>query len=550
MSRYQTTVRLSLFIVIALLTGILLGLLLERAALRKAYDTVRQGDKLSWALSQIESRYVDPMSRDSLAELAVPVLLQELDPHSVYIPAREFAATNEPLTGTFDGIGVMFNMLTDTVQITNVISSGPSAAAGIVAGDRIITVNDSTISGVGMDQERVVGMLRGPRGTTVRLGILRSPAEELLPVVVTRGAIPVKSLEAAFLVPGHPEIGYIRFGRFAATTYNEVLAALGRLRSQGATRIILDLRGNGGGYMDQAIFIANEFLHAGQKIVYTEGAASPRIDQHADGNGRFQQTDLAVVIDENTASASEIVAGAIQDNDRGLIVGRRSFGKGLVQEQLVYPGGDGSAVRLTVARYYTPVGRSIQKPYTPGDDASYYSELTRRREHDEFFSADSIHLPDSLRFTTPGGKTVYGGGGIMPDIFVPVDTTGLTPYFLKLFQKNLIFRYAQRMTDRYRREINAIGTLRALDRFFADKNLFYDFVAYADREGVHPTEAEMTLSKPLIEAQIRAYIGRNTSLDETAFYYYMFPQDNTLLRTVAALEAGGDGFLPQDDDLR
>ncbi|MCH5306015.1 MAG: S41 family peptidase [Rikenella sp.] len=550
MSRYQTTVRLSLFIVIALLTGILLGLLLERAALRKAYDTVRQGDKLSWALSQIESRYVDPMSRDSLAELAVPVLLQELDPHSVYIPAREFAATNEPLTGTFDGIGVMFNMLTDTVQITNVISGGPSAAAGIVAGDRIITVNDSTISGVGMDQERVVGMLRGPRGTTVRLGILRSPAEELLPVVVTRGAIPVKSLEAAFLVPGHPEIGYIRFGRFAATTYNEVLAALGRLRSQGATRIILDLRGNGGGYMDQAIFIANEFLHAGQKIVYTEGAASPRIDQHADGNGRFQQTDLAVVIDENTASASEIVAGAIQDNDRGLIVGRRSFGKGLVQEQLVYPGGDGSAVRLTVARYYTPVGRSIQKPYTPGDDASYYSELTRRREHDEFFSADSIHLPDSLRFTTPGGKTVYGGGGIMPDIFVPVDTTGLTPYFLKLFQKNLIFRYAQRMTDRYRREINAIGTLRALDRFFADKNLFYDFVAYADREGVHPTEAEMTLSKPLIEAQIRAYIGRNTSLDETAFYYYMFPQDNTLLRTVAALESGGDGFLPQDDDLR
>ena len=550
MSRYQTTVRLSLFIVIALLTGILLGLLLERAALRKAYDTVRQGDKLSWALSQIESRYVDPMSRDSLAELAVPVLLQELDPHSVYIPAREFAATNEPLTGTFDGIGVMFNMLTDTVQITNVISGGPSAAAGIVAGDRIITVNDSTISGIGMDQERVVGMLRGPRGTTVRLGILRSPAEELLPVVVTRGAIPVKSLEAAFLVPGHPEIGYIRFGRFAATTYNEVLAALGRLRSQGATRIILDLRGNGGGYMDQAIFIANEFLHAGQKIVYTEGAASPRIDQHADGNGRFQQTDLAVVIDENTASASEIVAGAIQDNDRGLIVGRRSFGKGLVQEQLVYPGGDGSAVRLTVARYYTPVGRSIQKPYTPGDDASYYSELTRRREHDEFFSADSIHLPDSLRFTTPGGKTVYGGGGIMPDIFVPVDTTGLTPYFLKLFQKNLIFRYAQRMTDRYRREINAIGTLRALDRFFADKNLFYDFVAYADREGVHPTEAEMTLSKPLIEAQIRAYIGRNTSLDETAFYYYMFPQDNTLLRTVAALESGGDGVLPQDDDLR
>ncbi|MDE6499400.1 MAG: S41 family peptidase [Rikenella sp.] len=538
MSRYKTAVRFSLFIVVSLLLGAFLGILLERAALRNAYEHVRSGDKLSWALSEIERRYVDPISRDSLAELAVPVLLEELDPHSVYIPASEFAATNEPLAGTFDGIGVMFNMLTDTVQITNVISGGPSAAAGIVAGARIITVNDSLIAGVKMDQDKVVGMLRGKRGTTVRLGILREPAEELLPITVTRGAIPVKSLEAAFLVPGAPEIGYVRFGRFAATTYNEVMAALSKLREQGARKVILDLRGNGGGYLDQAIFIANEFLGQGRKIVYTEGAASPRVDQDADGRGRFQDVELAVVIDENSASASEIVAGAIQDNDRGLIVGRRSFGKGLVQEQIAYPGGDGSAMRLTVARYYTPVGRSIQKPYTLGDDQEYYNELIRRQEHDEFFSADSIRLPDSLRFTTPGGKTVYGGGGIMPDVFVPADTTGLTPYFLKLFQKNLIFRYAQRTTDRYRKEINAIGSLSDLDRFFSDKNLFYDFVAYADREGVHPTETEMTLSKPLIEAQIRGYIGRNTSLDETAFYYYIFPQDETLQRTVRALRAG------------
>ncbi|MDE5944570.1 MAG: S41 family peptidase [Rikenella sp.] len=538
MSRYKTAVRFSLFIVVSLLMGAFLGILLERAALRNAYEHVRSGDKLSWALSEIERRYVDPISRDSLAELAVPVLLEELDPHSVYIPASEFAATNEPLAGTFDGIGVMFNMLTDTVQITNVISGGPSAVAGIVAGDRIITVNDSLIAGVKMDQDKVVGMLRGKRGTTVRLGILREPAEELLPITVTRGAIPVKSLEAAFLVPGAPEIGYVRFGRFAATTYNEVMAALSKLREQGARKVILDLRGNGGGYLDQAIFIANEFLAQGRKIVYTEGAASPRSDQNADGRGRFQDVELAVVIDENSASASEIVAGAIQDNDRGLIVGRRSFGKGLVQEQIAYPGGDGSAMRLTVARYYTPVGRSIQKPYTLGDDQEYYNELIRRQEHDEFFSADSIRLPDSLRFTTPGGKTVYGGGGIMPDVFVPADTTGLTPYFLKLFQKNLIFRYAQRTTDRYRKEINAIGSLSDLDRFFSDKNLFYDFVAYADREGVHPTETEMTLSKPLIEAQIRGYIGRNTSLDETAFYYYIFPQDETLQRTVRALRAG------------
>lgn len=535
MNNYKTTIRVTLFIVTALLVGASLGIMLERAALRDAYTDARQGDKLSWALSEIEERYVDPITRDSLAELALPLLLQDLDPHSVYIPASEFAATNEPLTGTFDGIGVMFNMLTDTVQITNVISGGPSAAAGIVAGDRIITVNDSTIAGVKMDQDKVVGMLRGQRGSTVKLGILRAPAQELLPVTVTRGAIPVKSLEAAFIVPGKPEVGYIKFGRFAATTHSEVLAALMQLREQGARKVILDLRGNGGGYLDQAIYIANEFLPKGHKIVYTEGHASPRADQNADGRGRFQDIELAVVIDENSASASEIVAGAIQDNDRGVIVGRRSFGKGLVQEQIPYPL-DGSAMRLTIARYYTPVGRSIQKPYTPGHGEDYNGELIRRYEHNEMLTADSIHLADSLKYITPGGKIVYGGGGIMPDIFVPVDTTGVTPYFSKLFQKNLIFRYATQTTDRYRKQINAVKTLGDLDRFFADKNLFYDFVAYADRQGIHPTETEMTLSKALITAQIKGYIGRNTPLDETAFYYYIFPQDSTLTRAVQVLD--------------
>lgn len=535
MSNYKTTIRTVLFIVTALLIGTALGIMLERAALRNAYTNVRRGDKLTWALSEIEERYVDPITRDSLAELTLPVLLQELDPHSVYIPASEFAATNEPLTGTFDGIGVTFNMLTDTVQVINVISGGPSAAAGIAAGDRIVTVNDSLIAGVKMDQEKVVGMLRGKRGSTVKLGILRAPSDEPFFVTVVRGAIPVKSLEAAFLVPGHPEIGYIRFGRFAATTHNEVLAALMQLHEEGVKKVILDLRGNGGGYLDQAIYIANEFLPGGNKIVYTEGNASPRIDQDADGRGRFQDIELAVVIDENTASASEIVAGAIQDNDRGVIVGRRSFGKGLVQEQIPYPL-DGSAMRLTIARYYTPVGRSIQKPYTSGDAEGYNGELIRRYEHHEMLNADSIHLADSLKFVTPGGKIVYGGGGIMPDVFVPIDTSGVTPYFSKLFQKNLIFRYAQQTTDRYRKQINAIRNLSELDRFFADKNLFFDFVAFADREGVHPTETEMTLSRPLIEAQIKGYIGRNTPLDETAFYYYLLPQDSTLIRTVQVLD--------------
>lgn len=537
MSNYRTSIRVALITLTALLVGTGLGIMLERALLHETYQHVRRGDKLSWALSEIEERYVDPITRDSLAELTVPLLLQELDPHSVYIPASEFAATNEPLTGSFDGIGVVFNMMTDTVQVTNVIAGGPSAAAGIVAGDRIITVNDSLIAGVKMDQDKVVSLLRGKRGTTVKLGILRAPSTELFPVTVTRGAIPMKSLEAAFMVPGSPEVGYIKFSRFASTTYNEVLAALTQLRDAGARKIIMDLRGNGGGYLDQAIYIANEFLPQGAKIVYTEGNASPRADQNANGRGQFQKMELAVVIDENSASASEIVAGAIQDNDRGVIVGRRSFGKGLVQEQIPYPP-DGSAMRLTVARYYTPVGRSIQKPYTPGNGEDYNSELMRRYQHSEMLNADSIHLVDSLKYVTPGGKIVYGGGGIMPDVFVPADTSGVTPYFMKLFQKNLIFRYATQMTNRYRKQINAIRTLSELDAFFADKNLFYDFVAYADREGVHPTETEMTLSRPLITAQLKGYIGRNTALEETAFYYYIFPQDNTLLRSVEVLNDG------------
>lgn len=534
MINYKTIIRMSIAVIAALLVGAWLGIYLERTALQSTYDNLRQGDKLSWALSEIEERYVDPIGRDSLTEMVLPLILKELDPHSVYIPASEFAATNEPLTGTFDGIGVMFNMMTDTVQVTNVISGGPSAKAGIVAGDRIMTVNDSLIAGVKMDQDKVVGLLRGPRDSKVKLGILREPAHELLPVTVTRGAIPVKSMEAAFLVPGSPGIGYIRFGKFAATTHNEVLQALMQLREQGAKKVILDLRGNGGGYLDQAIYIANEFLDKGKKIVYTEGNASARVDQDADGRGRFLDLPLAVVIDENSASASEIVAGAIQDNDRGTIVGRRSFGKGLVQEQIPYPG-DGSAMRLTIARYYTPVGRCIQKPYTPGDEDGYNGELLERYRHNEMLSADSIRLADSLRYVTPGGRLVYGGGGIMPDVFVPIDTTGLTPYFSKLFQKNLIFKYAAQTTDRYRKEINAIKTLEELDRFYADKNLFYDFVAFADRQGVHPTETEMTLSRGLITAQIKGYMGRNTQLDETAFYYYIFPEDHTLRETVKAL---------------
>lgn len=531
MSNYRTGIRVTIAVAAAILLGAALGVMLERKATRTEFGRIEQGDKLSWALSLIGKRYVDPISRDSLAEVVIPSLLEKLDPHSVYIPAQDFAATNEPLTGSFDGIGVTFNMLTDTVLVNGVISGGPSDKAGLVAGDRIMTVNDTLIAGVKKDQDSIVMMLRGPRGSTVKLGVLRSPGKEITPFTVTRGIIPIKSLDAAFLIK--PDIGYIRFSRFASTTYIEVLQAMNQLRNEGATKMILDVRDNSGGYLDQAIYIANEFLPQGQKIVYTEGHASPRVDQLANGKGSFQDIDLAIVISESSASAAEILAGAIQDNDRGLIIGRRSFGKGLVQEQ--YPYRDGSAIRLTMARYYTPVGRSIQKPYTPGKGDDYEGELRRRYDHNEMLTADSIRQVDSLRFVTPGGNVVYGGGGIMPDVFVPMDTTSITPYFMKLFQKNLIFRYASQYTEQHRSEINAIKSFEQLDEFLNRRNLFYDFVSYAERQGVHPTQTEMTLSRQLITSQLKGYIGRNTELVESAYYYYMYPQDPTLLRTVEEL---------------
>lgn len=532
MSNYKTWIKTTLLLCTALLVGIILGILTEKAVLQSQRQRIAQGDKLSWALSLIDERYVDDISRDSLAELVLPSILQELDPHTTYIPASEFAATNEPLTGSFDGIGVMFNMLTDTVQVTNVISAGPSAKAGVVAGDRIIMVDDVMIAGVKMDQDSVVKRLRGKRGSKVKLSIERRPAKELLPLTVTRDVIPMKSLEASFMA--RPGIGYIRFGRFASTTYQEVLAALRSLRDQGATKVIMDLRENTGGYLDQAIYIANEFLPKGNKIVYTEGNTSPRVDQNADGRGTFTDVELAIIIDEGSASASEIVAGAIQDNDRGTIIGRRSFGKGLVQEQ--FPYSDGSAIRMTVARYYTPLGRSIQKPYAPGKEKEYQQEIRWRYEHNEMLSADSIHLADSLRFFTPGGKVLYGGGGIMPDIFVPMDTSSVTPYFRELFQKNLIFKYATQITDQNRAQINDIKTFEQMNAFFARRNLFYDFVAYADRAGVRPAGNDLELSRDLITAQLKGYISRNTPLEEGAFYYYMMPQDKTLLRSIEALQ--------------
>ena len=490
-------------------------------------------NKLTYTLSLIENEYVDSVSMDSLSEHVIPLLVRELDPHSVYIPASEMAELNEPLEGEFDGIGVVFNMATDTVIVLNVIPQGPSDKAGVKAGDRIIEIDDSLVAGRQIPQNRIVRLLRGPRDSKVRLGIERQGISGLVDFEVVRGVIPIKSVESAFRIVD--SIGYIKLGQFARTTHEEIRQALARLRAEGVTKLIFDLRGNSGGFLDQAIGVANEFLHDGQLIVYTEDRQHRQLREYADGTGSAREMEVAVLIDEASASSSEILAGALQDNDRGTIVGRRSFGKGLVQRQIPYS--DGSALRLTTARYYTPTGRSIQKPYTIGDDESYEEELINRYRNNEFFSADSIHFADSLKRVTPGGKVVYGGGGIMPDVFVPADTTDVTRYFIEVVGRNILYRYTIEYADRHREALNAVQTLDELETLLdSDRTLVDDFIRYAARKGVAPRYGDIARSRKLIEAQLRAYIGRNTALEDNGFYANIYPVDNVIMRAIGILK--------------
>ncbi|MBO4935877.1 MAG: S41 family peptidase [Alistipes sp.] len=490
-------------------------------------------DKLTRVLSMIETEYVDSISRDSLAELAIPAILHKLDPHSVYLPPKEFEQAEEPLQGEFDGIGVVFNMATDTVIVLNVIPSGPSRKAGVQGGDRIIKVNDTLIAGQKMSQISVMKRLRGPRGTQVKLSIERRDIEGLVDIVVTRDAIPLHSVEASLMLT--KEIGFIKLSQFSRTSYTEIKKALSSLRSQGMTSLIFDLRSNSGGFLDQAIHIANEFLPSGSLIVYTVDRNGKRLEQYSNGRGSSTDLKMVVLIDEASASSSEILAGALQDNDRSTIIGRRSFGKGLVQAQTPFE--DGSALRLTVARYYTPTGRSIQKPYTAGEGEEYEHDLIDRFKRNEFFSADSIQFADSLRFTTPKGKVVYGGGGIIPDIFVPLDTLNVTKYFSEVSGRNILYRYTIDYSDRHRKALEGAKNLAELKALLdGDKTLFTDFVRYAERQGVKPNWREIERSRKIMEAQLRAYISRNSDLEENAFYYFIYPIDRTILRAIEELE--------------
>ncbi len=489
-------------------------------------------DKLSYALSVIDAAYIDSISIDSLREKLMPELMAQLDPHSVYIPVQDMSAVNENLDGEFDGIGVVFNMATDTIVVLNVITNGPSYKAGVLPGDRILTIDGRNVAGVNMPQDSVMTLLRGRRGTTVNLAIGRQGLPEPLAVAIVRDKIPVKSIDAAFMIT--PEIGFIRLSTFSRNSHKELVEAIGRLEKEGMKSLIFDLRDNSGGYLDQAILIANEFLPAGKMIVYTEDRFDHRQVEFSDGTGQCTEIPLVVLINEYSASSSEILAGAIQDNDRGTIIGRRSFGKGLVQNQIPLP--DGSAIRLTVARYYTPTGRSIQKPYELGD-SDYEAEIYNRYIHNELFSADSIVFADSLRFVTEGGKVVYGGGGIMPDIFVPLDTLSATNYYMEVSLRNIIYRYTLEYADRHRAEVNRLRTIAELNAFLdRDRALVDDFVRYAAREGVTASRHEVEESRELLLAQLRAYIGRNTPLEDAGFYANIHPMENTLARAIEELK--------------
>ena len=491
-------------------------------------------DKMMQTILSVRNHYVDPVALDTIYEKAIPALLSELDPHSEYIPQKMFEQVNSSLEGEFDGIGIVFNALTDTITVLNVIPKGPSDMAGVRPGDRIMLIDGKEVAGKGLAQDSMVRMMRGVRGSKVRLSIKRSSLDKLVDIDITRAPIEVHSVAAAFMLDKEAGIGYIRLSQFARTSYAEVRAALDKLRIEGMQSVIVDLRGNGGGFLDQVVAMVNEFLPAEKLIVYTEDRYGERINEYSRG-GKFTDVDIAVLVDEFSASSSEILAGAIQDNDRGVIIGRRTFGKGLVQAQI--PFDDGSAIRLTVARYYTPTGRSIQKPYTNGNEKEYHMDLINRINHHELFSADSIHFDESMRFTTPAGRTVYGGGGIMPDIFIPIDTLYTSEYYNKVWDGNVLYRFTLDFADRNRKAMDGITSLEELDGVLDGAALMEEFVKYAERNGIARNDADLRKSGEVIEAQIRAYIGRNAMSDESGYYHNIYPIDECMQRAVEELRS-------------
>lgn len=532
--KHNSIIWYPLVISIAIVLGIVIGNYISTKKF-----TLDKDRKINAVLNLIQSEYVDSIDVKDLVEQAIPAIIGNLDPHSYYIPASDIRAENEKLDGSLSGIGVSFFMMNDTANVDQVIPNGPAEKVGMLAGDRIISVNGESIVGGTLTAEGIRSKIRGEKGTKVRIGVKRNTSKKTLTFTITRDDIPMNTIDVSYMLDD--KTGYIKIAQFGKNTYDEFFAALSKLKKDGASRYIVDLRGNPGGYMEMAILMVNEFLEQGELIVYTKGRKEREdIQVWSDDQGSFHDAQVAVLIDEYSASASEIMAGALQDNDRGLVVGRRSFGKGLVQKQIYLP--DSSAIRLTIARYYTPSHRCIQKDYTLGDEDDYSKELYDRYSHGELYSADSIKMDKSKIFRTANGRIVYGGGGIVPDIFVPNDTTGITTYYRAVANLGLLQQYVYTYVDINRDQLKNVKTVKQLMGMMpSDDALTYDFVCYARDNGVPMRWYYINLSRSLIARQLRALVIRDV-LGSEEFYRYYNRTDNTVNAALKALNDGKGKF--------
>lgn len=528
-NRYQ----LFLIILICVLIGITIGNFVSlRQQDNKGLTGLVSFNKLDALLNLVSSKYVEDVDEKKLIEGLIPQVLLELDPHSIYITAEEMERANEDIEGSFSGVGIQFNIREDTIRVVAVITGGPAEQAGLRAGDMIVSINDSSFVGSTITNERVMKTLRGEKNTDVKVGVRRRNAGRELSFNLTRDDIPVNSIDASYKIGEN--IAYIKLGKFTRTSYNEFLSVISKMKAQdNCDRVILDLRGNPGGLMGPALAILNEFLPRNSLMLYVEGKAYKREESYSDGRGSCQNTPLIVLMDEWAASSSEIVAGAIQDNDRGYIVGRRSYGKGLVQQQIPFK--DGSAIRLTVAHYYVPSGRNIQKPFEKGDFEDYEMDLVNRYMRGEFDSRDSIQLSDSLIYKTKGGRLVYGGGGIMPDFFVPIDTTGSSEWYNTVFNQMLPYNFAASYADHHREQLLDLKTPAALKAYLQEQRVFESFVDYTVAQGIPKNPKQISLSKELAATQIFAYIARNI-LGEDAFWMLLQEKDATLTKAISLIQ--------------
>lgn len=534
MSKNRTSRFMPVIVAVSIVAGILIGTFYANHFSGNKLGIINtSSNKLNALLRIIDDQYVDTVNMGELVEDAMPQILGELDPHSSYIPAKDLEAVNSDLKGSFSGIGIQFTIQQDTIHVNSVIQGGPSEKVGLMAGDRIIEVDDSAFVGKIVTNYESMKRLKGPKGSEVKLGVFRPGEKETLHFTIVRGDIPVKSVDAAYML--NDKFGYIKVNKFGETTYPELLISLAKLNQANCEGVVIDLRGNTGGYMGAAIQMVNEFLPKNRLIVYTQGRKSPRENYTSNGTGSSQKMPIVVLMDEGSASASEIFAGAIQDNDRGTIIGRRSFGKGLVQQPIDFS--DGSAIRLTIARYYTPSGRCIQKPYVKCNDANYEMDILTRYEHGEFFSQDSIKQDQSQIFETSLGRPVYGGGGIMPDIFVPQDTTGVTSYYRMSVNRGLTIQFAFQYTDNHRAEMQKYETEESLLQYLKHQNILEQFARFAESKGLKRRNILMYKSQKLFETNLYGNIIYNM-LGMEAYIEYLNKSDKTVLKALEVLDKG------------